>query len=47
MLVSASEEGYVIATNDRGLLEELEKRKLSALRIRGKNKLIPTGSELI
>ena len=47
MLVSASEDGYVIATNDRGLLEELEKRKLSALRIRGKNKLIPTGSELI
>ncbi len=47
MLVSASEEGYVIATNDRGLLKELEKRKLSALRIRGKNKLIPAGSELI
>ena len=47
MLVSASENGYVIATNDKGLLEELEKRALNALRIRGKTRLIPTESELI
>jgi rRNA-processing protein FCF1 len=47
MLVSASENGYIIATNDKGLLEELEKRALNALRIRGKTRLIPTESELI
>ena len=47
MLVSASERGYVIATNDKDLLEELEKRALNALRIRGKTRLIPTESELI
>ena len=47
MLVAASERGYIIATNDRELLEELRKRKISALRIRGKNKLISTGGELI
>ena len=47
MLISASESGYVIATNDKGLLEELEKRALNALRIRGKTRLIPTESELI
>ena len=47
MLVSASENGYIIATNDKGLLEELEKRALNALRIRGRTRLIPTESELI
>ena len=47
MLVLASENGYVIATNDKGLLEELGKRGLNALRIRGKTQLIPTESELI
>jgi rRNA-processing protein FCF1 len=47
MLVSASESGYIIATNDKGLLEELEKKALNALRIRGKTRLIPTESELI
>ena len=47
MLVTASENGYIIATNDKGLLEELEKRALNALRIRGKTRLIPTESELI
>ena len=47
MLVSASERGYLIATNDKGVLEELKKRKLNALRIRGKNRLVATGSELI
>ena len=47
ILVVASENGYVIATNDRGLLEELGKRGLNALRIRGKTQLIPTESELI
>ena len=47
MLVSASENGYIIATNDKGLLEELEKKALNALRIRGKTRLIPTESELI
>ena len=47
MLISASESGYVIATNDKGLLEELEKRALNALRIRGRTRLIPTESELI
>ena len=47
MLISASESGYVIATNDKGLLEELEKRSLNALRIRGKSRLIPTESELL
>jgi rRNA-processing protein FCF1 len=47
MLVLASENGYVIATNDRGLLEELGKKNLNALRIRGKTQLIPTESELI
>ena len=47
MLVLASENGYVIATNDKGLLEELGKRRLNALRIRGKTRLIPTESELI
>ncbi|MEC9332554.1 MAG: hypothetical protein VYA07_00715 [Candidatus Thermoplasmatota archaeon] len=47
MLVAASERGYIIATNDRELLEELRKRKISALRIRGKKKLISTGGELI
>ena len=47
MLVLASENGYVIATNDRGLLEELGKRGHNALRIRGKTQLLPTESELI
>ena len=47
MLVLASENGYVIATNDKDLLEELGKRGLNALRIRGKTQLIPTESELI
>ena len=47
ILVVASENGYVIATNDRDLLEELGKRGLNALRIRGKTQLIPTESELI
>jgi rRNA-processing protein FCF1 len=47
MLVTASENGYIIATNDKGLLEELEKKALNALRIRGKTRLIPTESELI
>ena len=47
MLVSASENGYIIATNDKGLLEELEKRALNALRIRVKTRLITTESEII
>ena len=47
MLVLASQNGYVIATNDKGLLEELGKRNLNALRIRGKTQLLPTESELI
>ena len=47
MLILASENGYVIATNDRDLLEELEKKGFNALRIRGKTQLIPTESELI
>ena len=47
MLVLASENGYVVATNDKGLLEELGKRGLNALRIRGKTQLIATESELI
>ena len=46
-LVLASENGYIIATNDKGLLEELGKRSLNALRIRGKTQLLPTESELI
>nr|AIE97418.1 nucleotide binding PilT domain-containing protein [uncultured marine group II/III euryarchaeote AD1000_99_D12] len=47
MLIQASENGYIIATNDKELLEELGKRGLNALRIRGKTQLIPTESELI
>ena len=47
MLVLASENGYVVATNDKGLLEELGKRGINALSIRGKTQLIATESELI
>ena len=47
MLILASENGYIIATNDKDLLRELEKRGFNALRIRGKTQLIPTESELI
>ena len=47
MLISASERGYIIATNDKELLRELGKRNRNALRIRGKNRLISTGNELI
>ena len=47
MLVLASENGYVIATNDKDLLKELGKRGLNELRRRGKTQLIPTESELI
>ncbi len=47
MLINASKKGYIIASNDKELLDELSKRKFNALRIRGKNRLISTGSELI
>ena len=47
MLVLASENGYVIATNDKDLLEELRKRGINALRIRGKTQLMTTERELI
>jgi|TARA_B100001750_G_C15452351_1_gene569624 rRNA-processing protein FCF1 len=47
MLINASKKGYIIATNDKELLEKLMKRKSNALRIKGKNRLMVTGSELI
>ena len=47
MLINASEKGYIVATNDKELLDELAKRKFNALRIRGNNRLTATGSELI
>ena len=47
MLLNASEKGYVIATNDKQLLCQLAERKSTAIRIRGKKRLMITGSELI
>ena len=47
MLLNASEKGYVIATNDKQLLGQLAERKTTAIRIRGKKRLMITGSELI
>ena len=47
MLINASKKGYIIATNDKELLEKLAKKKFNALRSRGKSRLMSTGSELI
>ena len=45
MLLNASAKGYVIATNDKHLLDKLAERDLTAIRIRGKKRLMATGSE--
>ena len=42
MLVEAAQNGNIIATNDKDLLYRLKKLNLNALKIREKNKLIPT-----
>tara|TARA_B100000029_G_scaffold360050_1_gene352949 strand:+ start:533 stop:892 length:360 start_codon:yes stop_codon:yes gene_type:complete len=42
MLFEAAKNGNIIATNDKDLLYRLKKLKLNALKIREKNKLIPT-----
>ena len=47
MLLNASGKGYTIATNDKQLLDQLAERKFSAIRIRGKKRLVIMGSELI
>ena len=45
MLLEASAKGYVIATNDKQILEQLTERGTTAIRIRGKKRLMITGSE--
>ena len=45
MLLKASAKGYVIATNDKQILDQLTKRGTTAIRIRGKKRLMITGSE--
>ena len=42
LLVSAAEEGYLIATNDIEILNKLKSKRINALRIREKTKLIHT-----
>lgn len=42
LLISSAKKGYLIATNDREILNCLKKEKINALRIREKNKLIMT-----
>ena len=42
MLIDAAKNGYLIATNDKEMLSELKSLKLNALKIREKNKLVPT-----
>ena len=45
MLLEASAKGYVIATNDKQILDQLTERGTMAIRIRGKKRLMVTGSE--
>ena len=47
MLLEASTKGYVIATNDKQILDQLTERGTTAIRIRGKKRLMITGSESI
>ena len=47
MLLDASAKGYIIATNDKHLLDQLTERGRTAIRIRGKKRLMITGSESI
>ena len=42
MLFEAAQNGNIIATNDKDLLERLKKLNLNALKIREKTKLVPT-----
>ena len=42
LLVSAAEDGYLIATNDIEILNMLKSKRINALRIREKTKLIHT-----
>ena len=46
MLISAAKQGYLIATNDKEILDVLKKENINALRIREKNRLITTEGEL-
>ncbi len=46
LLVSAAEEGYLIATNDIEILNKLKSKRINALRIREKTKLIHTEVDL-
>ncbi len=42
LLIEAAKKGNIIATNDKELLNILKSLKINALKIREKNKLVPT-----
>ena len=46
LLVKSAEMGYLVATNDKEILENLKEKRINALRTREKNKLIMTEKEL-
>ncbi|MDC0161392.1 hypothetical protein OAI71_00840 [Marine Group III euryarchaeote] len=46
LLVKSAENGYLIATNDKEILNNLKEKGINALRPREKNKLIMTEKEL-